>query len=106
MYLELVFYSVWESVNLWVNIDGREGNFMVINLLSLQIKVRILRQSVLLKGLVHYQLRQRMMQTQNDLSCSSAKKLQLSFESVKKEYDNYYILLSFPILQSVVGRCK
>ena len=47
-----------------------------------------------------------MMQTQNDLSCSSAKKLQLSFESVKKEYDNYYILLSFPIIQTVVGRCK
>ena len=30
--------------------------------------------------------------TENNLSCSSAKKLRLSFESDKKECDNYYIL--------------
>ena len=44
--------------------------------------------------------------TENDLSCSSAKKLRLSFESDKKECDDYYILMSFSILQTVVGRCK
>ena len=38
--------------------------------------------------------------TENDLSCSSAKKLRLSFEGDKKECDNYYILRSFSILQT------
>ena len=38
--------------------------------------------------------------TENDLSCSCAKKLRLSFKSDKKECDNYYILMSFPILQT------
>ena len=44
--------------------------------------------------------------TTNDLSCYSAKKLRLSFERDKNECVNYYILMSFPILQTVVGRCK
>ena len=80
---------------------------MEISLLTLQIKVGIVRQSLVPIRLGHHQLMgQLMLQTENDCSCSSAKKLRLSFESDKDECDNYYILMSFPILQAAISRCK
>ena len=44
--------------------------------------------------------------TENEISCSSAKKLRLDFENNKNEGDNYYIIMSFPILKSVTSKFK
>ena len=44
----------------------------------------------------------------NEISttCSSAKKLRLSIETEEQDADNYYILMSFSILRSVLAKCK
>ena len=79
---------------------------MVISLLTLQIKDRAPKLGTDTTRPSSADGTANVADTENDFSCSSAKKLRLSSDSDKNECDTYYILMSFPILQAAITRCR